>query len=287
MDNGQLVYYGNTTYTIQKPAIVVVGLPKDGCWTRNFPIIRRSEIPNRIAAKGYNGFMAATIDYQTDDSCDDIFLYIPNAFHSYLVVYDYKNDDSWAFEHESFLPVVAESHFVFKKTFEYEMQIGIFSVILGYSDENGDRIAYYTKIAGTAQYSVSTKVLKNPRNSPKNYNRDDFKIMGYRGPKHQALRTVIDYMHGVMFYAEVQSNQIRCWNIRKPLNPDNIGVVFESEELLFGINAVIDSLGYLWFHTSHIPIDFITAIPLNLQEINSRVFRVKVEDAIKGTVCEN
>ncbi|XP_055680090.1 L-dopachrome tautomerase yellow-f2-like [Lutzomyia longipalpis] len=286
MDNGQVVYYRNTTYRIQKPAILVVDLPIDGCETRNFPIFRRSEIPRRIAQKGPDGYMAPAIDYQSD-SCDDFFLYIPNGFYNFFLVYDYKRDEFWAFDHESFLPVVAESFFVFRKTFHYDLPIGAFAVSLGFPDKYGDRLAYYTQMAGTAQFSVSTRVLKNRRKSPENYSKYDFRIMGYRGSGHQAMRTAIDYTYGVMFYSEVQSTQIRCWNIHKPLIPDNIVVVFQSKKVQMGIYIAVDSLGYLWFHSSHIPIDYTTAIPLNLEEVNSRTFRMKIEDAIRGTVCEN
>ncbi|XP_055680086.1 L-dopachrome tautomerase yellow-f-like [Lutzomyia longipalpis] len=286
-DHGVLTYYGNSTYFIQKPALVVIDLPTYGCKTRNFPFIRRAELPDSIIAKGGDGLMAVTLDYQSKDSCDDLFVYMPNSFHSYLVVYDYRNDKYWMFEHETFLPVIAESQFVFGGTFPYALQMGIYSVQLGLPDKYGNRIAYYTPFAGTAQYAVSTEILKNQRNSPENFHQDDFRIVGYRGEGHQSMKTVIDYTHEVMFYAEIQSHQIRCWNINKPLNPDNIDVVYESNQLNFTSYVGVDSRGYLWFDTNHIPIDYLTNIPLDLQEVNSMSFRVKVSDAIKGTVCEN
>ncbi|XP_059611727.1 L-dopachrome tautomerase yellow-f-like [Phlebotomus argentipes] len=269
MDNGNLQYYQNTTYSIQKPSLWVIGLPSDGCKTRNFPIIRRSELPERISAKGSNGFMVVTPDYQSD-SCEDVFFYIANLYYNYLVVYDYKNDEFWSFEHESFHPIIAESNFVFKSALNYYAPLGMFNVALGYPDENGDRLAYYSPIASTAQFAVSTKILKDKSKSSANLTQDDFELIGYRGSGHQTVGTVIDYTHGVMFYAESQSYQIRCWNIKKRLNPDNI-----------------DSKGYLWFNMNHIPVIWSTDIPLNVQEVNSRFFRVKVSDAIRGTVCED
>ncbi|XP_059611728.1 L-dopachrome tautomerase yellow-f2-like [Phlebotomus argentipes] len=286
MDNGNLQYYQNTTYSIQKPSLWVIGLPSDGCKTRNFPIIRRSELPERISAKGSNGFMVVTPDYQSD-SCDDMFLYIANAFYNYLVVYDYKNDEFWSFEHETFHPIIAESNFVFNKVLDIYMPLGVFHVALGYPDENGDRLAYYSPIASTAQFAVSTKILKDKSKSSANLTQDDFELIGYRGSGHQTIGTVIDYTYGVMFYAEAQSYQIRCWNIKKRLNPDNIGVIFESDKLFFTLQMFIDSKGYLWFNTDQVTVNWTTDLPLNGQEISSRIFRVKVSDAIKGTVCDD
>ncbi|XP_055680093.1 L-dopachrome tautomerase yellow-f2-like [Lutzomyia longipalpis] len=287
VDNGQVTYNHNTTYIIQKPALVVVGLPTNGCHLRNFPTLRRVEIPDRITARGADGFMHVTLDYQPGDSCDDLFLYITNTFHNYLTVYDYKKNDFWSFEHETFNPIAAESHFVFDKSFTYQLNMGILSVALGYPDQYGDRVAYYTPVAGIAQYAVSTKVLKDKSKSDFYYTPSDFAIMGYRGCNHQSLKTVIDYTYGVMFYSETQSNQIRCWNISQPLNPDNIGVVYESEELTFGAQMFIDSLGFLWFHSTQIPVVYSSDVPLNLDQVNTKLFRVRVSDAIRGTVCAN
>ncbi|XP_055697717.1 L-dopachrome tautomerase yellow-f2-like, partial [Phlebotomus papatasi] len=287
MDNGNLQYYRNTTYLIQNPALWVFELPLNGCVTRKFPVIRRVELPNKITAKGANGFMHVVLDYQSENTCDDLVLYITNAFYSYLTVYDYKKDQFWTFEHHTFQPVIAESHFIFRNTFDYDMPLGLFSLTLGYRDKYGDNIAYYTSVAGTAQYAVSTKLLKDRTKSPANFNPDDFRIMGYRGCNHEPLRSVIDYTYGVMFTSEVQSNEIRCWNINKPLNPDNIDVVYKSDKLFFGPQMFIDSRGYLWFESSHIPVLYFSDIPLDLNQVNGRLFRIKVSDAIRGTVCED
>ncbi|XP_055680091.1 L-dopachrome tautomerase yellow-f2-like [Lutzomyia longipalpis] len=288
VDNGQLQYNQNITYIIQKPALVVIDLPADGCDSRNFSIIRRSELPDRISEKGSNGFLGVTLDFQNEDSCEDLFLYFPNAFYSYLVVYDYKNDDFWEFEHESFLPVRAESHFIFNRNFRYDLEFGIYSITLSYApDKNGVKTAFYAPLASTAQFGVSTMILKDKTKSPTNYEMEDFELVGYKGCNHQTTNMVTDHTYGVIFFSEVQSNQIRCWNMNKPLNPDNIGVVYESKKLLLGIQISIDSLGYLWFHSCRIAVDFLSDYPLNLHEVNSRFFRIKVSEAINGTVCED
>ncbi|XP_055692432.1 L-dopachrome tautomerase yellow-f2-like [Lutzomyia longipalpis] len=287
VDNGQLVYYQNATYTIQKPALWVIDLPANGCKTRNFPIIRRREFPDRIVAKSPNGYVHITLDYQSEDSCDDLFLYITNCFFFFLVVYDYKKDAFWTFEHETFLPVIAESHFVYDKTFDYDWALGLHSLALGYPDKFGDRTAYYSSIAGTAQYAVSTKILKNRRKSPNNFNPKDFRIMGYRGCDNEPMKSVIDYTYGVMVTTEAQTHEIRCWNINKPLNPDNLGVIFKSDKYNFGTQTFIDSRGYQWFAGDPVPILYASDRPLDLSVVNTRIFRLKVSDAIRGTVCEN
>ncbi|XP_055697544.1 L-dopachrome tautomerase yellow-f2-like [Phlebotomus papatasi] len=284
LDNGQVQYYKNATYAIQKPALWVVDLPSNGCHTRNFPILRRSFLPDHIIAKGANGFMHVTLDYQSDNSCDDLFVYITNTYFNYMLVYDYKNDDFWTFDHQTFQPVLGESNLI-DNNLNYQANYGLFSIALGFADTNGDRTAFYTPIAGTAQYAVSTRVLKDKSNSLINFNSEEFRIMGYRGCNHQTFKTVIDYSYGVMFYTDHQSNQIRCWNLKKPLNPDYIGVVHEIENST--TQMLIDSLGYLWFQSSSTPVLFATDTPLDLTQVTARFFRVRVAEAIRGTVCEN
>ncbi|XP_055680096.1 L-dopachrome tautomerase yellow-f2-like [Lutzomyia longipalpis] len=285
VDNGRITYNKSITYAIQKPALVVVGLPITACHIRNFPIVRRVEFPDKIADKGPDGYTFVTLDYQSSDSCDGLYLYIPNIFYNFITVYDYKKNEFWTFDHETFNPVLAESFFIFDKTLKYEAPLGILNIALGYPDENGDKLAYYTKVSGTAQYAVSTKVLKDKSKSDVNYNSKDFKIKGYLGCNHQTLKTVIDYTYGVMFYSEFQSNQIRCWNMSKPLNPDNIGVVYESDDLKIGSQLFIDSLGYLWFHSSYLSLVYFSDLPLNLDEFTTKMFRMKVSDVLKGTIC--
>ncbi|XP_059611733.1 L-dopachrome tautomerase yellow-f2-like [Phlebotomus argentipes] len=285
MDNGQVQYYQNTTHIMQKPALWAITLPENGCETRSFPTDRHAELPDNVAAKGSNGFVHVFLDYQLGNSCDDLFVYTTNTFYNHLTVYDYSKHEFWTIHHQTFEPVVSESYFIFDKTFHYQMNMGLYSMSLGYPDKFGDRTAYYTLTAGTAQYEVSTKVFKD-RNYSANQKPDDFRIMGYRGCNHQSFKTVIDYTHGVMFYSEIQTNQLRCWNIKKPLNPDNIGIVFESEYFDSGLQTFVDSKGHLWFYSSQMPILLTSDLPLDLNKVNNRIFRTKVSYAIRGTVCE-
>ncbi|XP_059611735.1 L-dopachrome tautomerase yellow-f2-like [Phlebotomus argentipes] len=164
--------------------------------------------------------------------------------------------------------------------------MGINSIALGFPDENGDRLAFYTPLSGYNQYSVSTRILKDKSKSPDHFSPEDIQLVGSRGKGHQSLKTIIDHTYGVMFYSEVQSNQLRCWNIKKPLTSENMGVVFDSDTFVFGAQMFIDSEGFLWFQSTAIPIIFGSDQPLDLNKVNNRFFRIKVSEAIRGTVCE-
>ncbi|XP_055680095.1 L-dopachrome tautomerase yellow-f2-like [Lutzomyia longipalpis] len=285
LDTG-MVLYANVSSIIQNPALVVYDLPVDGCETRNFRLIRRIEFPDKLAKMGPFSYYYMTLDFQSNQ-CDDLFIYIGNFFEYFLVVLDYKKNEFWYFnDNPTFRAVTAESHFIYDKTLNFVMESGIYSVFLDYPDKSGDRTAYYVDGGSTVQYAVSTKVLKNKKKSPQNYNKNDFKLIGHRGCNTQTAATVVDYTYGVVFYAELQSKRITCWNMRKPLNPDNIGVVFESEKLSFPFSIIIDSSGYLWFNSGNLVYLYFTTKGIDINKTNMYYFRIKVSDAIRGTVCE-
>ncbi|GAB0094193.1 Six-bladed beta-propeller, TolB-like [Sergentomyia squamirostris] len=284
VDTGTLQYTGIAMYRVQSPALIVFDLPSDGCIRRQFPVLRRLEIPSHLW-KNPMGFIHLTIDQEPKGSCDDIFIYIPNIFDNTLVVCDYKKGQFWSFTDQSMLPVYAESYMVFRDYFHYSLPDGIMNVALGYPDKDGNRNAYYAPGASFGQYVVSTKLLKDSKHSYK-YNPEDYHMLGYRGCNTQIIYQLLDLSTGVMFFGEMQSRRVSCWNVNTPIRADTIGVVFESEDLHFVSDLTLDSDGNLWIMTDQLPIIFLTENPLNLTEVNSKIFRVKASEAIRGTVCD-
>ncbi|XP_059611836.1 L-dopachrome tautomerase yellow-f-like [Phlebotomus argentipes] len=284
LDTGYLHYSPTQNYDVQNPALLVYDLPLNGCRSRNFPLIRRVEIPNHLWTFKM-GLDFISFDYQPKGSCEDLIVYISNVLDNSLVVYDYKRGDFWTFADESMKPILSES-ILFFKTFTYFIPLGITNVVLGYPDKNGDRNLYYSPGSSVTEYIVSTKLLKDKKASYK-YNREDFTLIGYRGCGSEAYRQVFDPETGVIFFGESNSHRISCWNTRLPFNPDTIGVVFESDLLLFPSELFLDSEGFLWFLTNQLPLMFNSADILDTTEINSRLFRVKASEAVKGTICDN
>ncbi|XP_055699434.1 L-dopachrome tautomerase yellow-f-like, partial [Phlebotomus papatasi] len=285
VDTGVLSYGVSELYNVQNPAIIVFDLPSNGCQTRHFPVIRRIEIPISFW-KNPVGFVFIAIDHQAKKSCDDVFLYITNTFDSSLTVYDYKKGSFWTFSSPSMGPIIAESKMVFNNYFHYEFILGIMNVALGWQDKKGNRNAYFAPGAGFAENVVSTKVLKTSPKTSFKYNFEDFLQIGYRGCKSQTFKQTFDLSTGVIFFAEMQSKQVQCWNTNLPLNPDTIGVVYESEALAFVSEIFVDFDGYLWFHSCHLPLTFLSDIALDMTNFTPTTFRITVSEAIKGTVCD-
>lgn len=284
IDTGVLQYSPTEIYEVQSPALIVFDLPGNGCQTRDFPLIRRVEIPGHLW-KTQAGFSIITLDYQKKGSCDDLILYITNTLDSNVISYDYRTGNFWSTTDNSMKPIMSESYVLFKGN-TYQLPIGIGNVALGWPDKFGNRLAYFAPGSSLGEYVVNTKVLKSSKRSFLKHSSEDFTLIGYRGCNTQGYRQVFDKSTGVMFFGEMQSKRISCWNTRLPLNPDTVGVVFESNNLEFVSAIFLDSDGYLWFHSNQLPIIFLTHMPLDVLQINSRTFRVKASDAILGTVCD-
>lgn len=285
IDTGVLRYGPSLIYDVQDPAIVVFDLPSNGCDRREFPLIRRVEIPKYLW-NDPSGFSFITLDYSKRGSCEDLHLYIANLFDHSLTVYDYKRGSFWSFKDLSMRPILAESSLIFHPKIQYEVQLGITDVVLGWPDKADNRNAYYSPGSSTSEYVVSTKLLKNPRRAYRN-NSDEFNLIGFRGCDTQNFHQTIDPSTGVIFFGQMQSKKILCWNTQRHFNPDTIGVIYESDALQFVSEINVDAEGYLWFHSSHLPLIYITDDKqLNINDINSRTFRVKASEAIEGTVCD-
>ncbi|XP_055680107.1 L-dopachrome tautomerase yellow-f-like [Lutzomyia longipalpis] len=287
LDWGYLVFPEIGTFMIQKPAILVFDVPLDGCKTRNFKLIRRIELPDFIINDGTIGFMYMTLDQQQSSNCDDLFIYMGDMFAHILAVYDYKKDEFWAFRNQpSFLPEKAESNLV-DDDFKFYLEMGIVHLALSYPDKYGDSLAYYLSCSSAAFYSVPTKVLKDKKNVYRKHIGDEFQWVGYRGCHSQTSAMAVDYTYGVVFFAEPNSSRIRCWNMRKPFKQDNMGVVYQSPTPMYVMIVFVDSQGYLWFNKTRIGLIFMSGLPLNIHKVHSAFYRVKVSEAIKGTICEN
>lgn len=90
---------------------------------------------------------------------------------------------------------------------------------------------------------------------------------------------------GVIFFSQVATNGAACWSTAKPLTPDNIAVIARNDQaMIYPGDLNVDSEGVIWMMTNTMP-RFIYS-SLNPNEVNFRIWRQPVVDAIRGTVCD-
>lgn len=84
---------------------------------------------------------------------------------------------------------------------------------------------------------------------------------------------------------QLNKDGVACWNTKKPLNSNTLGTVaHDKDRLIFTNDVKLDNERNLFILSDKMPV-FIYK-QLNPNEINYRIFKVKVDDAIKGTPCE-
>jgi len=259
-----------------KPALVVFDLNTDR-------LIRRYEFkPTDLKESSF--FANVVVDVQPD-KCDEAYAYIPDLGGYGIVVYSWKNNESWRVKHNFFHFDPLNGDFNIGGV-NFQWTDGVFGLALGRVQENGYRTLYFHPLASTHEFSVSTEVLRNQTlaTDPQSYHL--FKNEGERGPLTQASASDVDQQTDVLFLTQLNKDGVACWNTKKPLNSENLALVAQDKEaLIFTNDLKIDCERNLWVLSDRMPVFIYQS--LNPNDVNYRIFKIKVDDAIANTPCVN
>lgn len=87
-----------------------------------------------------------------------------------------------------------------------------------------------------------------------------------------------------MFMAEVSKNGLYCWNINKPLTPQNQGLIqADPVKMIYPSDVKLDNMNNVWMMTNSMP-RFLYG-QLNYDEVNFRIWSNNIMDAVAGTPC--
>lgn len=138
--------------------------------------IIRSYVFKDSVLKPTSALVNLEIDVEPD-KCDEAFAYIPDLLGYGLVVYSYKQNDSWRVDHDYFkYENNAKEYNVGGYSFEWED--GVFSVALTKKLADGYKDAYFHPMSGTRLYKVSTRVLKDQALATRREHGDDIQVKG-------------------------------------------------------------------------------------------------------------
>lgn len=273
IDTGMLEYPNNRTQ-VQRPALWIVNL-------ENNKRIRRFEIDESIVPIG-RGIASVTVDLDSK-RCDDAYAYIPDLVHNCLLVYSFRQNRIWVFQHNffSFDPMWGDFNIAGQK---FQWNDGIFSITLGNRNPDGYRTAYFHPMCSVSEFSVSTKVLRNETNSQRSNHGNDFINLGMRGSYKQSTIHAFHPETGIIMYAEISKYGVGCWNTNKEFSIQNHGTVDQNErKMIYPSDLTIDDDGVVWVMTNSMPI-FIYST-LNENEYNFRVWKQDIRTAVADTVC--
>ncbi|XP_014273608.1 protein yellow [Halyomorpha halys] len=233
-----------------------------------------------------DSFFANIVVDVSPDKCDEAFAYLPDLGSYCLVVYNFKENDSYRINHHYFHfdPLYGDYNI---SGVNFQWTDGLFGIALSPLKENGYRTMYFHPLSSINEFTVSTDVVQNKTAASESYH--EFKLLGSRGPNSQATTSFIDEKSGVMFYTQVNKNGVGCWNSKKFPNDYSVDtntlVVSDKETMVFPNDLKVDRDSNLWVLTDRLP-EFIYR-KLNYDNINFRVFKAPVAEVIKGTVCDN
>ncbi|KAH8417928.1 hypothetical protein KR222_008606 [Zaprionus bogoriensis] len=275
IDTGMLEY-PNNRQQIRRPSIWIVDLNTDR-------VIKRFEIPESIVETG-RGLASVAVDVASSDRCDEAFAYIPDLVNRRLYVYSLAESRMWSFEHNyfNFDPVAGDLH-IGGQTFRWDD--GIFSIALGALQSNGSREVYFHAMASNNEFVVSNRVLQRESNAARSDHGNDFRLLGSRGVDKQSTMHQYDPRTGVVFYAEIQTNGVGCWNTKKPFySTYHDTIVSDPQHMIYPSDLTIDEEGNIWVMSNSMPI-FIYA-RLDTSIYNFRVWKQNVKEAVRNTICE-
>ncbi|KAK6643297.1 hypothetical protein RUM43_004802 [Polyplax serrata] len=267
----------NTTTQLCPPQIVVFDLRTDKLlWRHRIP---KDQVPE-------SALFTNIIADVRNNKCDEAYAYIADVLRYGVIVYSWKEDRSWRISHNFFYPdPIACRYKLDNITFRWTD--GIFGLALSpLNPETNDRMLYFHPMSSYREFSVPTSIL---RSDSADDNPEEFKgVLGEaRGMQNRHSSASGMDARGVLFYNLVTQNGVGCWNSNRPYKRSYQGLVGQnSETLSFPNDLKIDheKRQNLWVLSNKLH-KYIYA-SLNPDEKNFRILTGRVDDLVRGTVCD-
>lgn len=113
---------------------------------------------------------------------------------------------------------------------QYTWDDGVFSVTLGPRDPaTGDRLAYFHPMVSRNEFAIATRHLKDEAAATRLD--EHFVDLGSRGAASQSAMHDYDARTGAVFFSQVATNGLSCWNVRRPLNGGGEGAASNHVQL--------------------------------------------------------
>lgn len=160
---------------------------------------------------------------------------------------------------------------------------GVFGISLSPVQPDGFRLLFFSPLASTRQFAVSTKVLRDPAKVLSS--RYDFIPLPERGHNGHITAQTVDQHTGIQFFNLIDINAVGCWNLKHPYHPGYIGIVDKDDAgLVFPSDVKVDDQKNVWVMSDRMP-NFLLA-SLDYSDVNFRIFFAPLHVLVKGTVCD-
>ncbi|XP_048510657.1 protein yellow-like isoform X2 [Athalia rosae] len=275
LDSGQTEVTSDPKQTCP-PEVFIFDLKSD-------KLIKKYTLPEDFA-KQDSLYSNIAVDVRNGE-CENAFAYLADVWRFGIVVYDLFNDSSFRIQHHFFFPDPLSSRYEFHGL-NFQWTDGIFGLSLSPIDVNNDRTLFFHPMSSFREFAVSTSVLRD-ENAAEN-NPEMFVPVGKQRAKYSghSSGSAMD-RNGVMFFNMVTRDSVWCWDSRKEYIPQNLGVIGQSNvSLVFPNDIKIDHEPEqsVWVLSNKLPLYLYDR--LDKGDVNYRLFRANVKQAIQNTVCD-
>ncbi|XP_062121020.1 protein yellow [Drosophila sulfurigaster albostrigata] len=243
----------------------------------NDNLLRRHVLPEG-QTKQSSFFANLAVD---DGDCENTFAYLADLGAPGLVVYSWKERESWRVQHHFFHPDPMSGNFSIQGI-EFQWDDGLYGLALSKPQANGFATLYFHPLSSTMEFSVSTSVLRNKTLATSSDIYREFKVLGSRGLNAQAGAQCLDAETGVLFYALPNQNSVGCWQTSNSYKSQD-RVYTSSNDLVFPSDVKVDDERRLWVLSNQLQVFIYDE--LYPGSINFRILTASVKDAIAGTSC--
>ncbi|XP_019884892.2 protein yellow isoform X1 [Camponotus floridanus] len=258
------------------PAIFIFDLRTDN-------LIRKYTLPDE-QIKQDSLYINIAVDIRNHD-CSSAVAYLSDVWRYGIVVYDFFKDTTFRVEHPFFYPDPLASRYELHGI-KFLWTDGIFGIALSPVDIRDDRTLFFHPMSSFREFAVSTSIFRDKRTADRNA--EEFVPVGRPRAKDygHSSGSAID-RNGVMFFNMVTRDSVWCWDTRKEYIPQNLGVIGTSNvSLIFPNDIKVDHEPEqsVWLISNRLPMYLYGT--LNSGNINYRIFKASVKEAIRDTVCD-
>lgn len=198
-------------------------------------------------------------------------------------MYSFQRDESWRKTHAYFNPDPFQMDYRVNGL-SFSWDDGIFGFGLTELSKQGDRWAYIHPMSSLNEFTVNTKVLRDPDSRLAT---NQLSIVATRNATFQAASQAYDDKSGILFYSLVNKNAMGCWNTRKQGNYAINSDIVDSNDrtMVYFTDIKVDKNNNLWAVTNRLP-EVIYGVGLLPNQVNFRVFTGSVRQAIRNTNCD-
>ena len=210
--------------------------------------VHRYTFPSSVAGQGMHYLNDIVLDF---DHSTARWAFISDTLGHKLVVYDRKNDHSYAFRHASMKPVPLYANITIGDVTNAYSPLGINGIAMSSDLKN----VYYCPLAGIALYRIPTSILRN--NGSTN---SDFR----KGVKHVGNKDVQgDGMYysqkNDLYYSTLGLRSVKKWPMTPKCNTVTAGYrtdVVKDIRIEWVDSFAFDDKGHLWFVSNNLNTHF-------------------------------